>query len=244
MPTERQWLDRDDFPFDGYFYKEILAKQNDRKLSDKRVVEKGGVGFRVEPGQIFRFELLEGTQVLDVSLMNSDDPFEHYSTGTQMAIEGGVITQFTRVWGTAPLSRPLATCIGDTVQHETSDDLARDHFGHCSHCSVHQWFLLDDRNQTSCYDNLRAGLAERGMGQRYITDNLNLFIKGAIDPETGALIIKESDSKRGDYIEFYAEIPLHCIVSLCPANEENARSSALKPVAISVFDVPETARRE
>lgn len=60
-------------------------------------------------------------------------------------------------------------------------------------------------------------MAMVGLNQRFICDNVNLFMKSALDPITGAVTVGASDARVGDYIEFYAEAPVLCVFSLCPA---------------------------
>ena len=55
-----------------------------------------------------------------------------------------------------------------------------------------------------------------GMGHDDLHDNLNMFIKGFTDIETGQFVWESTDAKRGDYVEFYAEIDLLIAFSLCP----------------------------
>lgn len=239
-------LPRGRFAFPREHYEGLVARRDGFTVVSETLMNQSGHGFRVEAGQAFRLTLT-GPQVLDVSVMNADDPDEHLFPGTQLAIEGGRVGRFTRLWGTPPLSRPLATCIADSVRKIPSPRGTSEHFPHGAHCNAHMWELYTGRHSRPCYDNLRHGLTMLGLSQRHISDNLNLFMKGGYEEHTGVSIADESDAIAGDYLEFYAELPLHVIVSLCPAEagSDDLRESwsdtspgtiAVNPALVTMFD--------
>lgn len=240
-------LPRAVYPFPREHYETLAANRERFRIVSEHLLEASGHGFRVEAGQAFRFTLATGPQVLDVCMMSADDPHEHLFPGTQMAIEGGRISRFTRLWGTPPRSRPLATCIADSVRGVPSPRGTGEHFPHGAHCNPHLWQLYTGKHSRPCYDNLRYGLAMLGLNQRYIHDNLNLFMKGGYDPVTGVSIAEESDSRKGDYLEFYAETALYVAISLCPAeagsddlreswSEDSKDAIAVNPVRVTILD--------
>ncbi len=208
-----------EYPFDTVFYSNLIARRARFKLlSTATVPPNTGYGFRVEAGHAFRFTLLDGPQTLDTCLLSADDPTEHCAPGPQMAIEGAIITRLTRLWSTPPRSRPLVTCIANTVDHQPNALHMRDHFHHTAYCNYHVRYLFERHStRIPCYDNLRKGMAMIGLSPRDIPDNMNLFMKAAIDPVTGAVLVGRSEGRPGDYIEFYAEVPVFCVFSLCPA---------------------------
>jgi uncharacterized protein YcgI (DUF1989 family) len=241
------YLPRAVYPFAREHYETLVANRAGFRTVSEHLLETSGYGFRVEPGQVFRLTLATGPQVLDVCMMNADDPHEHLFPGTQMAIEGGRIGRFTRLWGTPPNSRPLATCIADSVRGVPSPRGTGEHFPHGAHCNPHLWQLYAGKHSRPCYDNLRYALAMLGLNQRYIHDNLNLFMKGGYDAVTGVSIADESDAMTGDYLEFYAETALNVAVSLCPAeagsddlreswSEDANGAIAVNPVTVTILD--------
>jgi uncharacterized protein YcgI (DUF1989 family) len=240
-------LPRAEYPFPRAHYEALVAGRARFTTVSDHLLEASGHGFRVEAGQAFRFTLATGPQVLDVCMMSADDPHEHLFPGTQMAIEGGRISRFTRLWGTPPKSRPLATCIADSVRGTPSPRGTGEHFPHGAHCNPHLWQLYAGKHSRPCYDNLRYALAMLGLNQRHIHDNLNLFMKGGYDAVTGASIADESDATTGDYLEFYAETALFVAISLCPAEagsddlreswtEEAGGTIAVNPVRVTILD--------
>lgn len=239
-------LPRAEYPFPREHYEGLVARRADFTTVSSVVVEATGHGTRVDAGQVLRLTLETGPQVLDVCIASADDPHDHLFPGAQMAIEGGRVGRFTRLWGTPPRSRPLATCIADSVRNRPVARGTRDHFCHGAHRNPHLWHLYTGQHGRPCYDNLRHGFAMVGLHQRYIHDNLNLFMKGGYDPYSGASIVDESDSEIGDFIEFYAETDLVVVLSLCPAEEpsEDLRDAwsgseaitTVNPVRVTTLD--------
>jgi len=212
-------LPRPAYPFPREHYEQLVARREEFTTLSSIVLESTGHGFRVDAGQAFRLTLETGPQVIDLCVLSADDPHDHLLCGSQMAIEGGRVGRFTRLWGTPPRTRPLATCIADSVRNTPVPRGTRDHFCHGAHCNPHLWQLYTGQHGRPCYDNLRHGLAMVGLSQRHIHDNLNLFMKGGYDPFSGASIVDQSDSRTGDLIEFYAETDLLVVLSMCPAEE-------------------------
>jgi uncharacterized protein YcgI (DUF1989 family) len=245
-------MPRAQYPFDRGFYEELIAARDQFRVVRSHRTDMTGYGFRVRAGEAYRLTLLERAQILDMCVSNADDPREHFFTGATVAIEGGKITRFTRLWGTPPLSRPLVTCIADTVRVRESADQLRDHFAYGAHCNPHLWHLYAGVHHRPCYDNLRFAYAMLGLSQRAIHDNVNLFQKGAYNPYTGAHMIAESDARRTDYIEFYAEIDVIVAISLCPsgAGSDAMRESwstagpttPVHPILVEVFETDRSPR--
>jgi len=209
-------LPRAEYPFDRTFYENLVSRRGEFQTLASKDLDTTGYGFAVRAGQAFRLTLLGGPQIIDICFVTASDPTEHFFTGAQMAIEGGRVSRFTRLWGTPPRSRPLATCIADSVRVTPNLRRTRDHFSYGAHCNAHLWHLYTGVHHRPCYDNLRYGFAMLGLHQRYIHDNVNLFQKGGYDPFTGAHLIDASDAGAGDLVEFFAEIDLMISISLCP----------------------------
>jgi uncharacterized protein YcgI (DUF1989 family) len=68
-------------------------------------------------------------------------------------------------------------------------------------------------------------------------------MKAAMDPRTGQHLNVVSDASPGDYIQFYAELDLLVVVSLCPYGDGAVVPSdwattpiSRRPIAIEVAD--------
>lgn len=229
---------RAEFPLDMSFYDELFRNRSSFELASSHRVPAGtGYGFRVEARQAFRLVVVDEPQIVDICLLNADDPSEHYAAGTQLAIEGTNLTRLTRVWGTPPASRPLCVCTADTLRFRDNPENTREHTSHGAHCNPHHWMLYANRHPRTCYDNLRAGLAMIGLSQHHIHDNINLFEKSALDPHSGNYFLTRSDSVRGDYVEFFAELPLLIAISLCPYGDGGDIEEDWKTTEIPVHPI-------
>jgi uncharacterized protein YcgI (DUF1989 family) len=238
-------------PIDRAFYDRLQAARSSFTKVEEHTVERGtGYGLRVAAGQAFRLVTVEQAQIIDLCLANAAEPTEHYAAGTQLAWEGGFVTRGNRIWGTPPLSRPLAACTADTLRTRDDASHARDHVSHGAHCNPHHWMLYTGTHPRTCYDNLRAGFAMLGLHQRLVHDNMNLYQKTALDPHTGQYLEGLSDAEAGDYIEFYAEIDLLVVLSLCPqgsgadtlgGGDDNwvpYFEMPVYPIRVEVYDTP------
>jgi uncharacterized protein YcgI (DUF1989 family) len=95
---------------------------------------------------------------------------------------------------------------------------------------------------------MRDGLAMLGLSQRVFHCNVNLFMSAAIDPRSGNVYTRRSNARSGDYLEFYAEIPLHVAVSVCPAgaggktslsgqnDSQDDSQAGLHPIRIEIYE--------
>lgn len=196
---------------------ETLAFQDDlRPLWDYTVPANTGFGFTVPAGHFWRFNIVDQPQIIDMCITTVADPDEHLHVGTMLVFESGFVSRGTRLWGTPPESRVLATCTADTLRPREHPSGARDHVCHGAHCNPHHWVLYEGIHPRTCYDNLRAAMAMVGLDQTAIHDNLNLFQRTVIDPASGHYLEYRSSAEAGDYIEFLAHTDLHVAMSLCP----------------------------
>jgi uncharacterized protein YcgI (DUF1989 family) len=239
------------YPFDAPFYESLNARRARFELAWKHIVpRRSGFGWRVSAGQAFRLVMVEGGQVADLCIFAADDPTEHYAAGAQFYIEGARVTRTTRIWGTAPKSRPLATVTADTVrvrpgtQGEGLGAPERQHHKcYGAHCNPHHWKLFAGIHPPTCYDNLRAACAQLGLSQHFIHDNMNLFGRFAMDPESGIHTPVPTQADKGDYLEFYAETDLLVALSACPYGYSATPpeqwidgAPPTRPIGVEVYD--------
>jgi uncharacterized protein len=205
------------FPFDTHFYDRLTSRVDGWKPRVRAVVPAGrGYGCLVQAGQAVKLVMLEKAQIIDLDVFSAADPEEYFHAATQLYLEGGRVGEGTRIWGTPPRSRPLATVIADRMAQRNTSGILRDHKCYGAHCNPHQWLLFAGRTPRTCYDNLREGCEMVGIDHSLIHDNLNLYMKAALEPSTGRHLNMVSDAQAGDHIQFYAEIDLFFVLSLCP----------------------------
>ena len=187
--------------------------------------------------------MIEGAQIVDLDIFSASDPDEHLHAPTQFHFEGGRVAEGTRLWGTPPRTRPLATVLVDRIEHQDEDGMLRDHKCYGAHCNPHQWLLFAGYTPHTCYDNLSQGCRMVGLEPRHIHDNLNLYMKAALEPATGRHLNVTSDARAGDYIQFFAEMDLFFVLSLCPYGDgsvvpEDWATTPVptSPVAVEIAD--------
>lgn len=186
------------------------------RVHGHRIPAGTGYGCRVPAGHVLSLAMVGTAQIIDLDLFVADDPTEHFHAPTQLHWEGGRLLVGTSVWGTPPRSRQLATVLTDTLEPTSSPEGMRDHKCYGAHCNPHHWALFGASIPATCYDNLWQGCELVGVDRRLIHDNLNLFMRAALDPHTGAHLNSTTDAVDGDRFELHAEVDLLAVLSLCP----------------------------
>ncbi len=79
----------------------------------------------------------------------------------------------------------------------------------------------------NCRDNLTRAVAEFGLGPEDVHDPFNVFMLTGIDEE-GGLFHAPPEAKRGDYVEFHAEMDTICAVSACPGPSSGPNPGGLR----------------
>jgi uncharacterized protein len=226
---------------DKGFYDGVRAARPHYRLTERFVIPPyEGRGFIATKGQVFRVIEEEGVQIGDICFWNAHNPKEMYSLSRTWAIEGWAVRRYTRIWSDVPWLRPLATCLDDTVV-PASADVGFHHHWLGTHCAT-EWteMRVGIPGLNSCHLNFLQAIAPFGLTEDDIRDNVNLFQKMRPDPETGKISAALSDSKKGDYVEFYAQTDLLVAVTVCP-NGDNTRyysvpgKDVVLPLAIEVY---------
>ncbi len=199
-----------------------------------------GRSLRVRRGQIARFLVSHGPQIVDLDIFNADDPRERLWANQTLNREGFWLSTGARLWSNMPHFRPLATITTDTIKTDQSLGPARHHHIFGGHCNPHYWFVATGKTGLpSCYDNLVAASAEVGLGPDSVHDNLNLFQKSILTPQ-GELKTVRSDARVGDYVDFFAEQNLILATSLCPrgsgAAEPTDPVQERFPITVHIYD--------
>ncbi len=226
-------------PLDREFYEELRRARSSFRLVEEFAisVEEGGKAFVIKKGQSVRIVCVEAAQVADVCFWNADDYDERFWNDQTHNREGPYLTTFSRLWSNMPKFRPMMTIIEDTVETKQTHPNSGHHMLWGAHCNPHYWYwALKDKTHTfvttfNCYYNLSRAVAPFGLEPRDLHDNLCLFQKSYFDVKTRREVGEPSDAKRGDYVEFYAEIDVLIAVSLCPNGSDS------KLVTLGEWDV-------
>lgn len=233
-------------PFDRGFYEKLRRARPDFSPVEAFVIspEEGGRAFVVKKGCSARIVCHERPQIADVFFWNADDHRERFCNDETLNQHGIHLSVFDRIWSTMPRFRPMMTIIEDTVETKPTHPGARHHILLGAHCNPYEWYwALGDKTHPyvtkyNCYHNVTR--AVRPLGIRELHDNLNLFQKARIDLGTGKSISEPSDAKKGDYVEFYAEMNVLVGVSVCPMGsftyDATVGEQDVSSIGIEIFD--------
>jgi len=202
--------------------------------------------FTVPAGHFFRIKSVEGPQVGDLNLWHADNLTERFYSGKTRALHGSHISTGARMWSSFPALRPMATVVEDTLSWYGIDQ-----FGGAVHdvigtrCDPYTNNLLTGgQYHHCCHSNLtRALAAHTGLSllkaEAHIHDVLNVFMCTGFTRDTSQYFMKASPVRPGDYIEFFAEIPLLGALSACPggdcSTEHSSDTAACHPLLVQVF---------
>jgi uncharacterized protein YcgI (DUF1989 family) len=226
------------------------ARAGATKIDEALVPPRDARCINVPAGHFLRITCAEGPQVGDLNLWAATDISERFYAGKTRALHGTHLSTGDRMWSSFPQMRPMATIIDDTL-----DWYGFDAFGGSVHdvigtrCDPYTGKLLSgDDYHHCCHSNLtRAFAAHQDMAplaaEAYIHDVLNVFMCTGFMPDTKQYFMKASPVRKGDYIEFVAEIDLIAGLSACPggdcSQEHSSDAAQCHPLLMEVF-APET----
>ena len=232
----------------------LAAARSGAELTKTILVSpRDAAAFRLKAGAFFRISCPEGPQVGDLNLWNADDLNEHFYSGKTRALHGSHVSTGHRLWSTFPSLRPMATITQDSLAWYGRDEhgcAVHDVIG--TRCDPYTNRLLHGTDyHHCCHSNLiRALCAETGLSppeaEKRVHDVLNVFMCTGFSKDTGQYIMKASPVRRGDFIEFFAEIDLLGALSACPggdcASEHSSDAAACHPLKVEIF-TPRTPPR-
>ena len=227
-------------------YQEV--RKNIKVLNEVVIPPRDAKCFKVKAGQFFRIENVEGPQVGDLNLFNSDNLDEKFYSGKTRALHGTHISTGDQMWSCFPYLRPLATITKDTLDwYGIDDDGGSVHDVIGTRCDPYTAKLLAGNDyHHCCHSNLiRALVNEKGIkadeAEKFIHDVLNVFMCTGFTKDTHQYFMKASPTKPGDYVEFFAEINLLGILSSCPGgdcgSEHSSDNAKCYPLKVTTFSV-------
>jgi len=208
--------------------------------------------FLVPAGSFFRITSVEGPQVGDLNLWNAEDLSERFYSGKTRALHGTHLTTGERMWSSFPNLRPMATVVTDTLDWYGTDPYGgRVHDVIGTRCDPYTGQLLSGTTyHHCCHSNLtRALAAHMGVSaaeaEPHVHDVLNVFMCTGFTRDTGQYFMKASPVRPGDYLEFFAEIPLLGALSACPggdcSQEHSSDTAACYPLQVDIYTPPADA---
>jgi len=235
-------------PFPKEFYENLRGAKPQFKKVDEFIIdlEERGKAFIVKKGQSARIVCVERAQIADVCIWNENNFQEHFWDSYTLTRETPFLTTYNRLWSNLPMFRPLMTIIEDTVETVKTHPGDRHHYCFGSHCNPSFWYwALKDKDHPfvtkyNCWCNLQRAIKPFGLDWRNLHDNLNLFQKTHFEQD-GSHPVLPSDAKKGDYVEFYAEMDVLMAVSICPSGTgtyhwSEAEKDTVSPLGVEIYD--------
>lgn len=229
------------------------ARRGWEKIGETLVPPRAARCFTVPAGAFARILCDAGPQVGDLNLWSAQNPEERFFSGKTRALHGAHVSTGDRLWSCLPFLRPMATITEDTLCWYGIDEhgcAVHDVIG--TRCDPYANRLLKEADyHHCCHSNLTRAVAQaRGLPRReaeaMVHDVLNVFMCTGFDRSTGAYMMKATPARRGDFIEFFAEIELFCALSACPGGDCGAEHSSdaaiCHPLLAQVFRPPAPPR--
>ena len=211
------------------------------KVKEVLVPPREGRTFEVPAGGMFRIVCPEGPQVGDLNLFHLTDLNEKFYASKTRQLQATHLTTGDRLWSGFPHMRPMATITHDTLEWYQTDDYGmgvHDVIG--SRCDPYTNAMLKgEEYHNCCHSNLSRALAssksfhnfvanenilsDPGTATRFaeafVHDVLNVFMCTGFDRNDRKYYMKASPARQGDFLEFFAEIPLLGALSACPGGD-------------------------
>jgi uncharacterized protein len=193
-----------------------------------------GKAFRVNKGQLFRVIEHDGKQVAGLIFLNAHNYKEQfmaeYSGGLNYASGVGSHYRLSKLYSKIPFENVMLT---------VTDNKVGDHFLG-PHCTRTMMDILGAPGHRSCSDNFADALGEFGLELEdvYSPSVLNAFANNfQIDPKgDGTLRIGPPSTKKGDYIEFRAEMDVLVALSVCPDDQSEMNDHSCKAIQIQILE--------
>jgi uncharacterized protein len=206
---------------DKAFYKSVAENVAGRRLIERLTIPiRSGRAWKVPAGHVFRIVTVEGPQVGDLNIWNLHNPRERLWASRTRQLQAAHVTTYDRLWSTLPYLRPLATIISDSLK-----DYGIDEFGGRIHdllgtrCDPYVNRLLTGEDfDFCCHSNLVRAVAPHGLTELDVHDVLNVFQCTGLNRHD-KYFMRASPARKGDHLEFFAEIDLLCALSTCPGGD-------------------------
>ena len=202
---------------DRPFYDRLAQRMEARTAVERFVVPKrSGLAWPVRAGQLFRIVAVEGPQVADLNVWNLGNPRERFWAARTKQLHRAHVTTYDRLWSSLPYLRPMLTITNDTIRYGRDEDGAGCHDLLGTRCDPYVHKLLNGEEfDLCCHSNLVRAVRPFHLTELDVHDVLNVFQVTGLTAE-GRYFVKASPARRGDFIEFFAEIDVLCAISVCP----------------------------
>lgn len=190
-----------------------------KTMSDEFVIPRAGnASFTVAEGQVIRVICHDGPQVPDIIFFNAHDYREQFDAWWSVylnSLEGvGNLRRLLKLYSPPPWENVMLTVVDDPTGSHTLG-------GHCSKRALELFPGFNTLDGRTCSDNFEECLARYGLTleDKNSQGVFNAFMNWKID-ENETYKITPPVAKRGDYIDFRAEMDILTAISNCPCRNE------------------------
>jgi uncharacterized protein YcgI (DUF1989 family) len=226
------------------YYQRI--RENMRPIERVVISPREAKTFVVPAGHFFRIVSVDGPQVGDLNLWNSNNLNEHFYSGKTRALHGTHLSTGDQLWSNFPFLRPMATITFDTLDwYGWDNDGGSVHDVIGTRCDPYTHKILSGDNYNyCCHSNLARALAQKISKplievENKIHDVLNVFMCTGFTKDTHQYFMKASPVRPGDYLEFFAEIDLLGALSSCPggdcSNTHSSDEAKCYPLIVEIY---------
>ncbi|MFQ5914431.1 MAG: DUF1989 domain-containing protein [Nitrospinota bacterium] len=189
-------------------------------------------------GQVLRVQQVGDGQCLDFNAFNLHDYKERFCCGNTRRMHGIGPTVGHHLWSASPRDRVMLTIIKDTVG--TNDT----NFCRCS-AFLYEYFagFSGRPAHSNCHDIFAEAIREYDLTADDVHDSFNGFMHTGVTPD-GRLYIDRSVAKKGDQIEFLAQMDTLVVPVTCGADLQMVSNYEIKPLRIQVFDGSDADHRK
>lgn len=187
--------------------------------------------FKVLKGELCRISLPEGPQVGDFNLWNLDNFKERFYSGKTRQLHGSHLRMYDRLWSNFPYLNPMATFVYDTLcQYGIDKDGGALHDVIGTRCDDYTYKLITGKDRVgSCHSSLVKAVREYGLKEEDVHDVWNVFMCTGFTRDTQQYFAKPTPARKGDYLEFIAEMDLLCALSACPQGDVSTAVGQVVP---------------
>ncbi len=206
-----------------------------KRISDRMLDPFDGYGLELDKGQVLRYELTHGPQIIDTTYLVRSRPTREFADCWMTGVFGSVVFhEGTHYLSNTPFVRPLLTLIRDTADydniHKKYGELAGHNFfypsGRCTAGLYETMFGIPNCN--SCDSNLIKGIMEVAGEDvaRALQFPPGVFMHYqliAYDkvPTNMTYYSGRGCFKKGDFVELLAHEDLYVSISLCPMGDQH-----------------------
>jgi uncharacterized protein YcgI (DUF1989 family) len=242
-------------PYKKYYQQAKAASESGKlKLVNEIILEPyNGKGFELKKGQVVRYEMTSGAQIIDTFYMVKSRPMEEWAD-TFHTSGFGSHTQWEgdHYYSNSPFTRPLLTLIRDTVDNENlkkvyGERAAHSYVLHNGACSSGVWeAIYGTVDSYSCHVGLAQGMLEiagEEVARRFIHPAAFMHFQAiSFDKIPTALTYFSGRDviKPGDFVELLAHEDLYVAISPCPLGDQNDMTAiencVCYPVRIAIYE--------